>query len=129
MQRAVKRLPRLGKAVSPLETAKLYFELSNKSDLEAIRALLTTTTTYSSPNTGVFFGVDDIIEMQKQFHAKLKSLHWEVTSVKELSSNICLFEYDFTATDSAGEELSSSGSEYVIAKDGKIHHIEIRNKS
>ena len=43
--------------MNPLALAKRYFDLSNQSDLAAIRELMTDSTTYSSDNAGVFLGV------------------------------------------------------------------------
>lgn len=114
--------------MTPLEIAELYFSLSNESNFEEIAKLFTGTTTYSSPNTGLYLGADDIINMQKGFHEKFKSLHWKVNRVEEVKPGIVLFDYDFTATDTSTDAVRSSGLEYVIVKDGKIQHIEIRNK-
>jgi hypothetical protein len=66
--------------------------------------------------------------MQKIFHGKFSSLNWRVNSVKEVKPGIILFDYDFLAKTLSGEKIESSGLEYVIVHDGKIQHIEIRNK-
>jgi hypothetical protein len=60
--------------MTALEIAKLYFDLSNKSNIDAIKELLTETTTYSSPTTGMYLGVNDIVQMQREFHGKFTSL-------------------------------------------------------
>jgi hypothetical protein len=111
-----------------LETARLYFELSNKSDFENIQKLFTETTTYSSQNTGIYLGAGEIIQMQKAFHAKFLSLQWHVNSVKEPKPGIVLFDYKFTGELSSGDKTESAGLEYLIVYQGKIQHIEIRNK-
>lgn len=111
-----------------LEIAKHYFELSNQSDFANISTLFTPATTYSSQNTGLYLGKDDIIAMQKSFHGKFSSLKWRVNSVEEVKPGIILFDYDFSAETPDGEQIKSSGLEYVIIHDGKIQHIEIRNK-
>ena len=85
-------------------------------------------TTYSSQNTGLFIGAARIMAMQQAFHAKYASVHWKVKSVQEVKPGIILFEYDFAATTPAGENITSSGLEYVIVHADKIQHIEIRNK-
>jgi hypothetical protein len=110
------------------ETAERYFQLSNKSDFENIAKLFTDTTTYSSQSTGLYVGSDDIIRMQKTFHGSFSALNWEVESVTEIKPDIVLFEYEFNASKPDGEKIKSSGIEYVIVKDDKILHIEIRNK-
>jgi hypothetical protein len=112
-----------------LETAKLYFDLSNKSDFEGIGKLFTDTTTYSSQTTGIYLGRDDIMQMQRAFHGKFASLHWQVNSVKEVKPGIVLFDFNFTGTLPNGEKIKSSGLEYVIVHQNKIQHVEIRNKA
>jgi hypothetical protein len=109
-----------------MKIAKLYFELSNKSDFDGIMKLLTDSTTYSSQRTGVYLGRDSIIAMQKEFHGKFSELNWKINSVKEIKPGIILFDYEFTATTKDGEPLKNSGQEYVIVYQGKIQHIEIR---
>jgi len=111
-----------------LEIAQHYFGLSNKSDFTNIAPLFTDTTTYSSQNTGLFLGKDDILNMQRAFHDKFSSLHWQVNSVEEVKPGIIKFDYDFTAETPSREKVKSSGIEYVIVHDGIIQHIEIRNK-
>jgi len=111
-----------------LEIAQQYFEFSNQSDFEGIAKLLTDSTTYSSQNTGIYLGRDDIIAMQKDFHYKFAKLHWHVNSVKEVKHGVILFDYDFQATLPSGEVMQSSGLECVVIYKDKIQHIEIRNK-
>jgi hypothetical protein len=111
-----------------LRIANLYFGLSNKSDFAGIGKLFTETTTYSSQTTGIYLGRDDILSMQKAFHGKFTSLHWTVNSAAEVKPGIVLFNYDFTGQLPNGEKLEASGLEYVIVHEGKIQHIEIRNK-
>jgi hypothetical protein len=112
----------------PLETAKLYFELSNQSSFAGIEKLFTDTTTYSSQTTGVYSGRKDIMAMQQAFHDKFLSLKWHVNSVEEVKPGVILFDYNFTGELPSGEKVESSGLEYVIVYEGKIQHIEIRNK-
>jgi len=111
-----------------LTIANLYFDLSNKSDFAGIEKLFTETTTYSSQTTGLYLGRDDILAMQKAFHSKFVSLHWQVNSVEEVKPGIVLFDYDFVGELPNGEKIESSGLEYVIVYQGKIQHVEIRNK-
>jgi hypothetical protein len=113
----------------PLEIAKLYFELSNKSDFAGIEELMTEATTYSSQTTGVYLGVSDILAMQKAFHGKFLSLKWLVNSVKEEKPGIVLFDYDSIGELPNGEKVEASGLEYVIIYHDKIQHIEIRNRA
>lgn len=108
--------------------AQLYFELSNQSDFDGIAKLFTGSTTYSSQTTGIYLGSNDILAMQKQFHGKFSSLKWTVKSVEEVKPGIVLCDYDFVGRLPNGEKIESSGLEYVIVYQGKIQHIEIRNK-
>jgi hypothetical protein len=121
-------LPYTEHMTKALALAEHYFDLSNHSDIDGIAGFLTESTTYSSPVTGVYLGRDAIITMQRAFHAKFRSLSWKVNSVEEVKPGIVLFEYDFMGELPNGDKVTSSGLEYVIVFDGKIQHIEIRNK-
>jgi hypothetical protein len=112
-----------------LKIAKLYFELSNKSDFDDIEKLFADSTTYSSQTTGVYLGRDDILAMQRAFHGKFSSLKWRVNSAEEVKPGIVLFDYNFVGELPGGEKIESSGLEYVIVYKGKIQHVEIRNKA
>jgi hypothetical protein len=112
-----------------VETAKLYFEASNRSDMKSIASLMTPTTTYSSVRQGLFLGVDQIIEMQTAFHASFETLSWKVKSVDEIRPGVIYFDF-VLQTKKSGEEMKEiSGDEYVLVKDGKLQHVEVRNKS
>lgn len=113
----------------PLEIAKLYFDLSNKSDFAGIEQLLTDTTTYSSQTTGDYTGTESIMAMQKAFHGKFSSLNWQVNSVEEVKPGTVVFDYDFAGELPNGEKVKSSGLEYVTVQQGQIQHIEIRKKT
>lgn len=112
-----------------LDVAKHYFDVSNESNFDEIGKLFTPTTTYSSQTTGVYLGVDSILEMQRKFHGSFKKLHWQVNSVEEVKPGVVLFDYDFIAERPDGESVHSQGLEYVIVVDGKVQHVEIRNKA
>lgn len=111
-----------------METGKLYFELSNKSDFNNIEKLFTDTTVYISQTTGEYVGKKDIIAMQRKFHGQFSSLNWRVTSVKEVKPGVILFDFDFVGQKPSGETVKTSGKEYVEVSDGKIQKIEILNK-
>ena len=112
---------------SPLETAKYYFELSNKSDFSGIESLFSDTTTYSSQNTGIYLGRKDIMGMQRAFHGQFDSLNWKVNSVEEVKPGIILFDFEFFGRKPTGETVEVSGVEYVVVYEGIIQHVEIRN--
>ncbi len=115
--------------MKPVAIAKKYFRLSNQSDFDGIGKLLSDSTKYSSQNTGVFIGKDDIITMQKNFHSKFSSLSWKVNSVEEVKPGVVLFDYSFEAKTKDEEVVKSEGLEYVIVHNNKIQHIEIKSKS
>jgi hypothetical protein len=115
-------------AMKTLEIAKKYFELSNNRDLVGIEQMLQDSTTYSSPNVGVFLGKDQIMEMKRNFYGSFKDLNWNVKSVEELRPGVILFDFVFTGTTNDGEKVERLGLEYVIVKDGKLQHIDVRNK-
>ena len=112
-----------------LKVAKLYFELSNKSDFDGIKKLLTETTTYSSPATGIYLGADNILAMQRAFHGKFESLKWNIKSVEEIKPGIVLSHFEFMGQLPKSEIVETSGLEYIITCQGKIQHFEIRNKT
>lgn len=66
--------------------------------------------------------------MQRAFHGKFASLHRHVNSAEEVKPNIILFDYDFVGELSTGSEIKSSRLEYVIVHQGKIQHVEVRDK-
>lgn len=111
-----------------METARFYFELSNKSDFDNIEKLFTDKTVYISQTTGEYVGKKDIIAMQRNFHGQFSSLNWRVTSVKEVKPGVILFDFDFVGKKPDGEVVKSSGLEYVSVDHGKIQKIEIVNK-
>jgi len=111
----------------PLQLAKHYFALSNTSDMAGIRALMTPGTTYSSANTGVYLGVDQIMEMQTRFLESFETLSWDVTSAEEVRPGVVRFEFVLSGVKHDGEQVRLSGVEYVIVYNGKLQHIEVRN--
>ncbi len=114
--------------MTALETAQLYFDLSNKSDLGAVENLFTGSTTYISQTTGTYSGTEEIMAMQRAFHAKFSSLHWHLNSAQEVQPGVVLFDYDFTGKLPSGEEVRSTGLEYVTIKNGRIMRVEIKSK-
>ena len=114
--------------MGPLEVAKHYFDLSNDSDLDGIRKLMTESTTYSSQNTGVYLGVDQIMEMQAEFHGSFETLGWEINRVEEVRPGVVCFDFVFSGKTKTGEKVRRPGIEYVIVYNGKLQHIEVRSR-
>ena len=113
--------------MEPITLAQHYFDLSNDSNLDGIRQLMTPATTYSSDNSGLFLGVDDIVAMQTSFHTKFESLNWQVTEVEEIKPGIVRFAFQFSGKTASGESIHSSGIEYVVIHNDRIQHIEVRH--
>ena len=113
---------------TPLEVAKHYFDLSNQRDLDGIRKLLTETSTYSSPNTGVYLGVEQIMTMKETFYDSFTEMHWEVHELHEERPGVIKFDFTFSGTQTDGTEVERPGTEYVIVHNNKLLHIEVQNK-
>lgn len=111
-----------------IRVAREYFEVSNESDMEKIALLLTPSTTYSSVRQGVFLGVKQIIEMQTAFHTSFDHLNWEIKAIDEIRPGVALIDFVMRAQREGEEMLEIPGDEYVIVHEGKIQHIEVRNK-
>lgn len=108
--------------------AKHYFDLSNAGKLDEIETLFTPSSTYSSANAGVYLGVDQIMGMQRKFFASFKEMGWDVHSVEEVQSGVVLFDFTFSGVTNDGEKVHRPGLEYVITYNGKLQHVEVRNK-
>jgi len=111
-----------------LKIAKYYFDLSNEGNLEKISELFTCSSTYSSANTGMYLGVDQIMKMQREFFSSFETMGWKVHSYEEVSPGIVLFDFTFSGKTLEGEEVHRDGLEYVIIFKEKIQHVEVRNK-
>ncbi len=112
-----------------IELARRYFALSNAGNLDEIQTLFTPSSTYSSANTGVFFGAAQIMEMQRRFFAGFTEMEWDVHSVEEVRSGVVLFDFTFSGVTTDGEKVVRPGLEYVIVHAGKLQHVEVRNKA
>ena len=111
-----------------VQLARHYFDLSNEGKLTDIKELFTSSSTYSSANTDVYLGADQIMDMQTKFFAGFGTMKWNVNSVKEIKPGIILFDFTFIGKTLDGEAIQRSGREYVVVYNGKIQHIEVRNK-
>lgn len=70
--------------MAPLDTTKLYFELSNQRNLDAIDSLFHEEAIYNSANTGLFFGKKSILTMMRGFFEKFPLLNWDILSCEEV---------------------------------------------
>ena len=111
-----------------VQLAKHYFDLSNERKLTEIKELFTSSSTYSSANMDVYLGADQIMDMQTKFFSGFGTMKWNVNNVKEIKPGIVLFDFTFTGKTLDGESVQRSGREYVVVYNGKIQHIEVRNK-
>lgn len=109
--------------------AKRYFELSNQRKLDEIKQLFTASSTYSSANSGVYLGADDIMNMQSRFFAGFKTMHWEILTLDEINPGIVYIDFVFTGQSINDETIEKTGEEYVVVYDDKLQHVEVRNKT
>lgn len=111
-----------------INTAKEYFLLSNARDLKAIEDLFADDATYSSDNTGLFFGKKDIMAMVTNFFNSFPELNWVVHSVEEKTPHIAELDFTFLGKDERGNSIERRGVESLVIKNGKIRHVEMRNR-
>ncbi|MEC7893428.1 MAG: nuclear transport factor 2 family protein [Pseudomonadota bacterium] len=102
-----------------------YFALSNDRDLTSIFTLLNPEATYSSNNTGLFYGVNDIRKMMTAFFADHPYIHWTILELRELSDHITEVDFTVISTDREGDQAERSGLERIVAASGTIRHIEV----
>ena len=107
--------------------AKTYFDLSNARELNAVFELFAEDATYSSDNTGLYFGLQDIRNMMSAFFETFPYLHWEVHSLNAATAQIIEIEFTLTARNAAGEESIRPGIERIVVVGDKIRHVEVRN--
>ncbi|PIQ92368.1 MAG: hypothetical protein COV70_00770 [Parcubacteria group bacterium CG11_big_fil_rev_8_21_14_0_20_39_22] len=111
-----------------IKIAEKYFELSNQSNMGEIGKMFSDRSTYSSADTGVYLGIDQIINMMSNFHASFSKLSWIVKGIKELRPGVAEIDFVFRGITKAGQTVENPGTEYVIVFDDKIQHIEVRSK-
>ncbi len=112
--------------MNSLQICHDYFAFSNARNLEAIESLFHDEATYSSDNTGLYYGKADIMAMVREFFANYPYLHWSMDRVTETTSHIVEVAFTRQARDSQGHESSGQGIERVIVVDGRIRHVEVR---
>ena len=111
-----------------IEVAQEYFARSNARDLTALEGMISDSTTYSSVHTDVYLGRKQIMEMKRTFYGSFVELHWDVHTVEEVRPGVLLFDFTFHGTKNDGEVVERPGLEYVIVHEGKLQHIEVRNR-
>ena len=102
-----------------------YFALSNDRDLTSIFTLLNPEATYSSNNTGLFYGVNDIRKMMTAFFADHPYIQWTILELRELSEHITEVDFTVVSTDREGNQTERSGLERIVVASGAIRHIEV----
>ncbi len=105
---------------------QLYFELSNAGNLSAIEALIYPQATYSSANTGLYYGVTDIMTMMTAFFKSQHSLKWHIDSITALTEYITEVHFTCNSTDTSGKATERTGVERIVVVGGLIRHIEVR---
>ncbi|WP_120501698.1 nuclear transport factor 2 family protein [Roseovarius sp. EL26] len=110
-----------------IEIALNYIEASNRSDMEAITSMMNPSTTYSSQNTGLYLGDEQIMAMQAAFHADFVSLHWDISELQEIRPGVVQFAFTMSGTKQTGEQISVAGQETVIVYNNCLQHIEVKS--
>ena len=111
-----------------VKLAEHYFALSNAGKLDEIEMLFTASSTYSSANTGVFLGAEQIMGMQRAFFSNFKTMGWNVHHIEEARPGVVLIDFTFSVITKDGETINRPGLEYVVVYNGKLQHIDVRNK-
>lgn len=109
-----------------IEIAQLYFDLSNQADLNAIEKLIHPEATYSSVNTGLYYGIENIMVMMRTFFDQYQSLQWQIKSIEQLDQHITELHFDCEASRNNNETISFNGVERIVVVSGLIRHIEVR---
>lgn len=112
---------------SAIEIAKRYFELSNQSDMDSIESMFTDSSTYSSVNIGVYLGKSQIMVMMRTFHASFQSLNWTIDRSEEIRPGVAHIAFSLYSLNNLGEVNESRGNEYVLAFNGLLQHVEVRD--
>jgi hypothetical protein len=110
------------------ELAQLYFDLSNARDLKTVETLLQLSITYSSDNTGLYFGRENVMKMMREFFDLFPQLHWEVHSLISVSEHIAEIIFTLTGTKNDGTKITRPGIERIVVEQDLIRHIEVRNR-
>ncbi len=113
--------------MTALETARLYFELSNQRDLARIETMFLPEATYSSDNQGLFWKRTEIMSMMRAFFCAYRELHWTIEEAREDKPGIAEIRFRFRGVDGDGQPCERQGLERVVAEAGTIRHIEVRN--
>ena len=113
--------------MSPLATVQHYFDLSNNRDLEKVFKLFALDATYSSDNTGLYFGISDIRDMMQKFFDHYPELHWEIHSIQETTPQIIELDFTLRGTDTRGDKIVRPGIERIVVVSEQLRHIEVRN--
>ncbi|MCX7554292.1 nuclear transport factor 2 family protein [Marinicella sp. S1101] len=108
------------------EIAQLYFDLSNQADLSAIEKLIHPEATYSSVNTGLYYGIENIMLMMRAFFDQYQSLQWQIKSIEQLDQHITELYFDCEACKNNSEIDVFSGVERIVVVGGLIRYIEVR---
>ena len=111
---------------NPTNITKQYFAYSNVADLSAIKSMFHPQATYSSANTGLYYGVDDIMTMMTHFFAQFSALEWQIDEIKANNAHIVEVAFTLHAIDLNDCHMERSGIERLVVVDGLIKHIEVR---
>jgi len=110
-----------------IEIAEKYFDMSNERKLDLIPNLFHSEIVYSSDNTGLYFGRDNVMEMMTSFFNKFKLLNWKIDSIDRIKDCIVEIRFTLSMVDLTGTKITKEGIERIIIIDNLIRHIEVRN--
>jgi len=111
---------------SSITLSKLYFSLSNQGNLKDIKKLFHPEATYSSEQTGLYYGVEDIMTMMHHFFNQYQSLHWHIDEMKAKTPLITEIKFSCLAVDHHQVKSERTGVERLLVVDELIRHIEVR---
>lgn len=112
---------------NPILISEQYFKLSNNRELDKVSNLILKDAIYSSDNTGLYYGRNDIMKMMTSFFNNFKTLNWKINDIKQLNENIVEIDFTLTGEDNNNNKIKKSGIERIVVVNNLIKHIEVRN--
>ena len=110
-----------------IEIAQKYFELANNRDLKTIPNVLDTKIIYTSDTTGIYFGINDTMEMMSTFFDKFKYLNWKIESIELIKDSVIEIYFTLTMIGEDDVQIEKKGVERLVVDLGLIKYIEVRN--
>lgn len=112
--------------MTPIAQTKAYFKLSNERRLDEIPRLFHKKAIYSSDNTGLYFGLDAIMEMMHGFFTMNPEIHWQINNIKEVKASVVEVVFTATGVTAEAQPFMREGIERLVIENGLIRYIEVR---